>query len=365
MKRLAALILAFAMVVTMAACGGKPAPTPTENPAVVSPTPGIQASNSDVSDEASKLTEEITVMLAHDYDPNSANFAGMEWFASEVNKRSDGKIIIDIYGNGELSGLNSQVTYQLLQTGDVDMAIIPPPNTDQWQLFYLPFLFRDSDTALAACEKEGGQMMLKLLRESSGIEGLSFCPIGMRAFTNDVRPLELPEDMNGLKIRILDVPAVSTFIKTLGATPVATSMGELYLALQQGNADGQENPLSTIYSKAFYEVQDYLSITNHIWSFAAFGANAKFWDSLPEAAQNIIREVAVETGREIAKLAPGKEQEAYDKLAATGIKINTITDEQWEAWREACIPVHQAMEETITPEILGAFYDALGYEKTW
>ena len=342
MKKIFVILLTLALLVSFTACG-------------------TSDNGGDASDSGQ---ETVTIRLAHDYAPESANYIGMESYKEMVEEQSNGTIIIDLFPNSELSGKNSQTTFKLLQSGDIDMAIVPPPNTDEWQLYYLPFFFRDQDSALAASEGEGGQMMLELLRESNNVVGLSYIPIAMRAFTNSVRPIETPEDMAGLTFRVLDVPALVSFMKAFDASAVPTSMSELYMSLQNGTVDGQENPLDTIRSQAFYEVQDYLSITDHIWSFSVFGANADFWDGLTEEQQTILRDCAIEASREIKDLAPQVDEDAYHELVEEhGMQVNELTDEQWLAFQDVAKQVWKEMEPTIGSDILEAYMEDLGL--TW
>lgn len=227
MKKVLAFVLALVMVLSMVACG----------------------ENAGKQGDPEKTVTKIR--LAHDYSPETANSIGMENFAKLVAEKSGGTIEIDIYSNGELSGRNSQTTFKLLQSGDIDMAIVPPPNTDAWQLFYQPFFFRDSDSAYAACQGEAGQMMLDKLRDSNNVVGLAYLPIAMRAFTNSKHPIQAPADMEGLSFRVLDVPTLVAWMKEFKASAVPMSMAELYMSLQNGTVDGQENPLDTIKNRLF------------------------------------------------------------------------------------------------------------------
>lgn len=340
MKKVLAFVLALVMVLSMAACGN------------------------DANKQGDAEKEVTKIRLAHDYSPETANSIGMENFAKLVAEKSGGTIEIDIYSNGELSGRNSQTTFKLLQSGDIDMAIVPPPNTDAWQLFYQPFFFRDSDSAYAACQGEAGQMMLDKLRDSNNVVGLAYLPIAMRAFTNSKHPIQAPADMEGLNFRVLDVPTLVTWMKEFKASAVPMSMAELYMSLQNGTVDGQENPLDTIKNQAFYEVQEYLSITNHIWFFSLFAVNANFWDKLTTEQQDILKECAVEASKDIKELAPEVNDAAYDFLVnEKGMKVNTLTDEQWLEFQKAAKPVWKAMEATIGADVLKTWMDAVGV--TW
>jgi len=349
MKKVLALVLALLMLFSLAACAGG--------------NKNTGQSNTGGNNEGKK-PETLKIRLAHDYQPGSANYDGMEEYKKRVEERSNGTIIIDLYSKGELSGSNSQTTFKLLQSGDIDMAIVPPPNTDAWQLYYLPFFFRNQDVALDASEGKGGQMMLSLLRGSNNVEGLCFLPIAMRAMTNSKRPIETPADMKGLNFRVLDVPAMVAFMKAFGASAVPTSMAELYMSLQNGTVDGQENPLDTILSRALYEVQDYLSITDHLWSFSVFAANGKFWDSLTDEQRTLLKECATEISRYVKDLAPKVDEAAYDKLVNEyGMKVNKLTDEQWLEFQKIAKSVWKEMEPTIGSDILSAYMADLGL--TW
>lgn len=170
--------------------------------------------------------------------------------------------------------------------------------------------------------------------------------------------------MEGLSFRVLDVPTLVAWMKEFKASAVPMSMAELYMSLQNGTVDGQENPLDTIKNQAFYEVQEYLSITNHIWSFSLFAVNADFWDKLTTEQQDILKECAVETSKDIKELAPEVNDAAYDFLVnEKGMKVNTLTDEQWLEFQKAAKPVWKAMEATIGADVLKTWMDAVGV--TW
>ena len=369
MKKVIVLALALFMLFGLVACGNAAAPkTGTAAPVQEKADDSEIGEHSPMADPKTVgIDKKISIRLAHDYSPNSANDIGMTWYAEEVLNRSGGMIEIEVFGNSELSGGNSQVTTQLLQAGDIDMAITPPPTTAvrPFIIYTLPFLFKNSEQALSISEGECGQMLLDAMQDA-GMQGLGFCSIGMREYTNNVRPFVHPEDMKGLKMRCLEGKIGKVMYETYNAIPVATSMGELYLSLQQGAVDGQENPCSTIKNKAFNEVQKYLSITDHVWSYAVFGANANFWNNLPEAAQKILKETATEACRKISKLAPAKEEEALNWLITEGgMEVNYLTDAEKDEWLQASLPIYKEMEEDITPAVMDAFFKALGIQKTW
>ena len=122
--------------------------------------------------------------------------------------------------------------------------------------------------------------------------------------------------------------------------------------------------MDTIKNQAFYEVQEYLSITNHIWSFSLFAVNADFWDKLTTEQQDILKECAVETSKDIKELAPEVNDAAYDFLVnEKGMKVNTLTDEQWLEFQKAAKPVWKAMEATIGADVLKTWMAAVGL--TW
>lgn len=204
----------------------------------------------------------------------------------------------------------------------------------------------------------GMENFAKLVAEKSG------GTIEIDIYSNSKHPIQAPADMEGLNFRVLDVPTLVTWMKEFKASAVPMSMAELYMSLQNGTVDGQENPLDTIKNQAFYEVQEYLSITNHIWSFSLFAVNADFWDKLTTEQQDILKECAVEVSKDIKELAPEVNDAAYDFLVnEKGMKVNTLTDEQWLEFQKAAKPVWKAMEATIGADVLKTWMDAVGV--TW
>jgi tripartite ATP-independent transporter DctP family solute receptor len=194
--------------------------------------------------------------------------------------------------------------------------------------------------------------------EQSGLKAFSFWENGYHQFTNSKRPITKPEDMKGLKMRVPMTPCILESVKALGATPVPISLGELYMALSQGTADGQQNPLSTIYSNKYYEVQKYLTMIGYIWTPLVLGLNKSFYDSLPSDVQKVL----ADKGREVATYERGLIQEEdkilEKKLAELGMNITTLSQEEIALFREATKGVAGKLEPLIGKDLIKKFQDA-------
>jgi len=277
---------------------------------------------------------------------------GMQRYAQVVEKATQGKVKLELYPNCQLSGGSERTMAEQLMMGTQEIGLIPATLvSDVYMVFGLPFMFSDRKKAYAVCDGPVGQELLGML-ERRGLKGLAFWENGYRQITNSKRPIVKPEDMKGMKIRIPHVINLLETMKALGVTPVPITFGELYMALQQGTADGQENPLSTIYDNKFYEVQKYVTVINYIWSEMALVVNKSFYDKLPADVQKVL----YEKGREVAPYARGLLEEGdkvvAKKLEEAGMKVTVLTQEQIVPFREATKGVIDKMESKIGKDII-------------
>ncbi|MFZ9950541.1 MAG: TRAP transporter substrate-binding protein, partial [Gemmobacter sp.] len=157
---------------------------------------------------------------------------------------------------------NEEVHMQMIRTGQIDVY---PMGSDaesldsKWAAFDMPFLFSDRATVARLLDGEIGEEMRQSMRAAAGLHVLAFGELGFRHITNNVRPVVKPEDLSGIKIRVPGSKARILAFTTFGAQPISMNLGELYLALQQGTVDAQENPVNTVKNRSFFEVQKYLS----------------------------------------------------------------------------------------------------------
>ena len=271
----------------------------------------------------------------------------MLYYAEVVEKSTQGKVKLELYPNCQLSGGSERTMAEQLMMGTQEMGLIPTTLvSDVYMVFGLPFLFTNRQKAYAVCDGKIGQELLAML-EPRGLKGIAFWENGYRQITNSKRPITKPEDMRGMKIRIPHVINILETMKLLGVTPVPITFGELYMALQQGTVDGQENPLSTIYNNKFYEVQKYVTVINYIWSEMALVMNKSFYDRLPPDVQKVL----YEKGREVAPYARNllMEEDKFlaKKLDESGMKVTVLSEEQILPFREATKSVIDMMEPKI------------------
>jgi tripartite ATP-independent transporter DctP family solute receptor len=288
--------------------------------------------------------QQIKLTLAHNSPPASPKGMGATKFAELVAEKSAGRIQIHVAPSEQLGNENTNMA--ALRTGTLDfgslgqgalLSVVP-----EVAAIGLPFLFSSMPDAWAVLDGPVGQDLAKRL-ESKNLVFLSWWCNGIRQTTNNKRPITAPDDFKGLKIRTpLDAATVDTF-SALGATPQQISYGEVYLALQSGVVDGQENPLANIYTAKFYEVQKYLTFTNHKYEPTALIMSTAAWGRLPEADRKIIKDAAMEAGTYQRKLmADSEEKFATEFKKMASLQMNTVdvtpfqkaTEVVWDEWEK-------------------------------
>jgi tripartite ATP-independent transporter DctP family solute receptor len=209
----------------------------------------------------------------------------------EIEKRVPGRVDWQVFDGGQL-GTESETmhgliegTHMMTMNGGWFQTIAP-----ELGVFDTPFLFKNRDEAKKAIAAVQDDLAKAILPK--GIVLIAIGDLGFREITNNVRPIVTPADLKGIKIRTPGNPfSVETF-RTLGANPTPMDAGGLYVALRQGVVDGQENPLATIWSYKFQEVQKYISLSNHVFSPIFIGVSARYWNSWPPEIQQAVREAA-------------------------------------------------------------------------
>ena len=193
----------------------------------------------------------------------------------------------------------------------------------QMALFDMPFLFKDRKHAFAALDTVG--MDLAKALEPKGLKMLGYMENGIRHMTNNVREVKTPADMKGLKMRVMNNKVYIEMMKSLGASPTPMAFSELYSALQQGTIDGQENPSAHIYTKRFFEVQRYASLTGHAYAPEPMLISMATWKKLTPQQQAVIQQAANEAIAWQRKLAEKEDLEFWNKIKATGkMKVTTV-----------------------------------------
>lgn len=265
---------------------------------------------------------------------------GMKKFKETVEAKSGGKIKVQLFVNGTLG--SDQATLSAIKGGTVEMAVmnsgILASEVKALEIFDFPFLFSNEKEADTIVDGPIGQRMHAALADR-GIIGLSYWELGFRSITNGKRAITKVEDLAGLKLRVIPNPINVDWVKALGANPTPLPFPEVYAALEQGAIDGQENPVSVIATSKFYEVQKYLTLTNHQYNPQSVIFSKKVWDGMGAAEKKIIEEsadIAMKAQREAARAAVAAN---LDLLKKSGMTITTLSAAELAKLREKMKPV--------------------------
>ncbi|MEO5735124.1 MAG: sialic acid TRAP transporter substrate-binding protein SiaP [Rubrivivax sp.] len=243
---------------------------------------------------------------AHVYETSEPFHKNAVWAGEELKKRSNGRYEIQVFPASSL-GKESDIN-QGLTLGTVDIiytgASFAGRSYPPLSVTYFPFIFRDSEHLLKYAKSDVFKELSKGYDDKTGNHILALTYYGARNVTStESKPVRTPEDMKGLKIRVPDAPAYLAFPKALGANATPIAFAEVYLALQNGTVDAQENPLPTIEAKKFYEVQKNISLTGHIIDSLLTIVSPTVWNKLSAEDKKLLTEVMQEaadkTGREI------------------------------------------------------------------
>lgn len=290
----------------------------------------------------------MTLKVAHVVNSDHPYQMGLMKFKEIVEEKTKGLIKVEIYPSGQLG--NERDTVEALQLGTLDMCLAcTAPLTgfeSQFMLFDLPFLFKNKKHAYAVLDGEIGNAVLAKL-ESKGIKGLCYFEVGFRNFTNSKHPINNPSDISGLKFRLMETPVHLKSVEVWGGIPTPMAIGEVFTALQQGTIDGQENPLPIIDTFKLYEVQKYLSITEHFYSATPLLIQKKIWDKLSPENQTIILEAA-QAGRDVCRVKNAeKEKILLEHFTSKGMEINYADK---KAFFETSKPVYDYFEDKLGKE---------------
>jgi len=286
----------------------------------------------------------IRLTLAHNSQPENPKGQGASKFAELIEAKSGGRIHVHVAPSEQLGNENTNMA--ALRTGTLDLGSLGQGAllsvAPEVAAIGLPFLFNNLPDAWALLDGPIGQAFAKRL-ESKNLVFLGWWCNGIRQTTNSKHPIQRPEDFQGLKIRTPLDPVTVDMFSAMGANPQQISFGEVYLALQSGVVDAQENPLAFIYAAKFYEVQKYISLTNHKYEPIGLIMSTAAWGRLKKDDQALVREAAHEAGvfqRKVMSDSDEKFLSLFKKMP--GISINTVdaapfrkaTEVVWDAWEK-------------------------------
>lgn len=324
MKKIIALALTLVMVLALCACGAAPA------------TAAAPAA------EGSADLGTYTIRIALENSDTFPATLGLKQMEKYVESHTGGNVQIDIYSNGQLGG--EEETLEQAAQGTIEMAVasFAPLATynSAFELMDIPFLFTTYQQAWMVLDSYVGTDLLGTL-ESTGLKGLAYMENGFRQCTSSQGAIETMADLSGLKIRTMQNNNHMASFTALGANPTPVPFSELYMALSQKVADAQENPIANVTDKKLYEVQGYLSLTNHIYDAMPLVCNLEFWNNLPAEYQTVVQAGAI-YGMEYSRFCNAeREAEILAYLTDNGMKVNEVSAD-----------AHDEMKATAQPAVL-------------
>ncbi|TFB24439.1 TRAP transporter substrate-binding protein [Filobacillus milosensis] len=301
---------------------------------------------------------EKTIRAGIGLNSDHPQYKGLLKFKELVEAETD--ITVETYHSGQLGDDRSMTEALQLGTQEVTIPSTAPIANfvPEFSVFDIPFLFPSEEVADEVLAGDVAQGLLEKLEEKD-LVGLAYWENGFRDLTNSVRPVETLEDFEGLKIRTMENDLHLAAFKELGANPTPMAFTELFTALQQGTVDGQENPYATIYLENFYEVQDYVSDTHHVYSPFVFLMSKQFYDGLTEEEQQVVRDAAKEAGEHQIKLNREANEKYLQSLQDEGMEFTEISDEERQRMVEAVQPAIDEFKDDIGAETVEGIMEAV------
>ncbi len=302
-----------------------------------------------IAGHAARAEAQIVIKFSHTAAPNTPRSLAVERFKQLAESNTGGRVKVEIYPDSQLYSAQQEI--EALQRGDVQMLA---PSLSQFgamglhafELFDLPFIFPSREILYRVTDGDIGKMILGKL-SAKGMTGLTYWDNGYKQMSSN-RPMHSITDLKGLKLRIQPSTILEAQIRMLGAIPEQLPAAELYDALQQGILDGTENPVSNFYTQGLYQVQKYLTISNHGYLGYAVVSNKQFWNDLPDDLRaDLTKALDDATGYE-RDLASKDYDEALAKvIAAHTTTVYVLPAHERTAWQRELLPLYQQFDGVI------------------
>jgi TRAP-type transport system periplasmic protein len=315
MKKVLSVVLAMVLLLAVSACSSS-------------------TSGEEKSDSGGK---KVTLNLSTpDPDAASVSVAAKE-FAKVVAEKSNGSIEIKVHPNGTLYGGDPAAAVKQLGVGSLDMLVLSTSLyanfVPEFSAISIPYLFDDKDQFVSFLNGDLGGELLNSVSDLD-IHGLGYWTRDFRQITNSKNPITKPEDLKGVKLRVPNNPLWVEFFKGTGAVTTPMDFGEVYNALQLKTIDGQENPIGVVTTAKIYEVQEYLTMSNHMADGWVVGINQAKFDKLTEEQQKILADASKEIQGWALDYDTKEAKTAIEFLEEEGVKVNELTKEQQQLFVE-------------------------------
>ncbi len=308
--------------------------------------------------------EPIVIKFSHVVAVDTPKGKGAEFFKKKAEELTKGRVKVEVYPNSQL--YKDKEEMEALQLGAVQMlapslAKFGPLGAKEFEVFDLPYIFNDyDDLRKVTMGPVGKQLFTKL--EPKGIKGLAYWDNGFKAFSAN-KPLKAPEDFKGQKMRIQSSKVLEEQTRILASIPQVMAFSEVYNALMTGVVDGTENPISNFYTQKMFEVQKYLTLTNHGYLGYAVIVNKKFWEELPADIRTKLEDAMEQSTRYANQIAQVENDQSLEAVKKSGkTEVIVPTKEEVAALKKALLPVHQKMESRIGKDIIQAVYKDTGFK---
>lgn len=344
-KTLSVLVSTMLAVSMMAGCGSKSTSTPTEGTTTAAAAKTEDTTAADTA-AVTPSADAITLKLGFSTNEEDPRAKASQEYKKEVEEKSGGSIVVEIYPSGQLGGDAALIEAMALDSGTVDVIITDASNFATYEpkmgISALPFQFEGFEDAWEFMDGEIEKEAEDLLIEQN-MRVLAHYDNGFRCVTNSKKEINAPADMANMLIRTPENPVIMATMKALGANPQPLAFSELYQALQQGTYDAQENPIPVIYNNNLYEVQKYLSVTNHIYSGMCFTITESTWNKM-SAEQQAIVDAAAKSSAEFNRQM--NKQQTEEMLSTLKEKGMIITEPDLAPFAEATAGVANDMKAT-------------------
>jgi C4-dicarboxylate-binding protein DctP len=305
----------------------------------------------------------IVIKFSHVVAPDTPKGKGAQRFKELAEQRTGGRVKVEVYPNSQL--YKDKEELEALQLGSVQMlapslAKFGPLGVKEFEVFDLPYLFKDTDAFRAVTDGQLGADLFKKL-EPKGIKGLAYWDNGFHIMSAN-KPLHNVADFKGMKMRIQSSKVLDAQMRALGAIPQVMAFSELYQALQSGVVDGTEGVPSNFYTQKIFEVQKHMTLSNHGHLAYALIVNKKFWDGLPADIRTQLESAVKDSTIYANAIASTENGRALEGIKASGkTTIYTPTAAETNEWKKALMPVHKEMESRVGKATVEAAYKATGF----
>jgi len=309
---------------------------------------------------AGTASAETVIKVGHGANEQYHMHRALLKFEELVEERSGGDFDVQIFPSSQMGPDREMI--EGVQTGVLEMAVSPSSFFAGWDpsfaVIELPYMYPSKDVALDVLNGDTGDEMLARL-ENQGLVGLGWLENGLRHVTNNVRPIEKPEDLAGIKLRTMKVPAHVDTFKALGANPTPMNFGEVYSALQQGVIDGQENPVALIDSQRFYEVQKHVSLTGHVFTVYVPVVGQWFWSGLSEDQQTLLRDAMTDAAAYQQELVNAEEAGQLQKIRDAGVNVVDLSAEERQVFSDKTQEVRATYRDEVGAEVFDGWTAAV------